>query len=129
MTLPSITGPASAVDLRDFKRRHGPRLRQEIESRAMAIAEKDGAAAEAALLNAMDGLEGEVDAIERALAETPFRRNPKGALLRVAAVVATGAIKTALDTTAVIDEAPNVKQAIEKAFGPASDGSAAGHAA
>ena len=70
MTLPSITGPASAVDLRAFKRRHGPRLRQEIESRAMAIAEKDGAAAEAALLNAMDGLEGEVDAIERALAET-----------------------------------------------------------
>ena len=77
----------------------------------------------------MDGLEGEVDAIERALAETPFRRSPKGALLRVAAVVATGAIKDGPRHDGSDRRGAERQQAIEKAFGPASDGSAAGHAA
>ena len=68
----------------------------------------------------MDGLEGEVDAIERALAETPFRRNPKGALLRVAAVVATGAIKDGPRHDGSDRRGAERQQAIEKAFGPAS---------
>lgn len=89
VALPSVRGPVSAYDLSHFKNRCGPQLvdfRQEIESRAIAIAREERAdVREAMRRNALDGLGNDVSQIERLLSDTPWTVNPKGTLLRLAA--------------------------------------------
>jgi hypothetical protein len=133
VALPSVSGPVSAFDLSDFKKRYGSFLvdfRQEVEARAISIAQEERAAVrEAKRRNALEGLGNDIAKIERLLGETPWKVNRKGTLLRLTASVLFGAAKTAVSPPAALDEVPKVKKAIDKAFRPESDGSGAGRTA